>query len=251
VTAPLAVNSIAWQWQPLKPAAERRSLFAPIAALHVLLFWAMSQLAQSYPMALPPKAIALQIVTPQPLPPTPLELPQPKPVKKTPAQPPATTPPPPAWVPPPLTLQAAPAAPAVLQAVDQNPVPPAPLAVISAAAPAAAAPSPATVPTPVPAPVPAPVPVVLPRSDADYLNNPAPNYPAASRRQGETGRVIVRCFVTADGKVDTLELRTSSGFERLDAAALQAVKSWRFKPGSKGGAPEAMWVNVPVVFSLD
>jgi protein TonB len=100
-------------------------------------------------------------------------------------------------------------------------------------------------------PAPAPAPVMLPRSDADYLNNPAPPYPSASRRQGEQGKVTIRCFVSVAGAVERAELRSSSGFERLDAAALEAVKNWRFKPGTRGGAAQAMWVNVPVVFSLD
>lgn len=64
---------------------------------------------------------------------------------------------------------------------------------------------------------------------------------------------MVRVYVHADGRPDPskIEIRTSSGFERLDAAALAAVKGWRFKPGTRGGVPEGMWVNVPVNFSID
>jgi protein TonB len=47
------------------------------------------------------------------------------------------------------------------------------------------------------------------------------------------------------------ELRTSSGHERLDAVALAAVMKWRFKPGSRNGVPEAMWVTQPIPFVLN
>ncbi|MDP3137817.1 MAG: energy transducer TonB, partial [Burkholderiaceae bacterium] len=44
----------------------------------------------------------------------------------------------------------------------------------------------------------------------------------------------------------------SSGFERLDQAALNAVlRDWRFVPGKRGGVPEAMWFNVPINFVLE
>lgn len=91
----------------------------------------------------------------------------------------------------------------------------------------------------------------LPRSDADYLNNPAPAYPPVSRRLGEAGNVVVRVFIAADGSAQKGEVRASSGFERLDAAALAAALRWRYVPGKRGGTPEAMWVNVPINFALN
>ena len=61
--------------------------------------------------------------------------------------------------------------------------------------------------------------VAPPRFDADYLQNPAPVYPGLSRRIGEQGKVILHVLVSADGRARKVELRTSSGFERLDNAA--------------------------------
>ena len=93
--------------------------------------------------------------------------------------------------------------------------------------------------------------LVEPSADADYLNNPPPGYPRISRRHGEQGTVIVRVFISTQGTPDNAEVRTSSGFARLDQAALQAVQRWRFVPGRRNGTPEAMWFNIPVRFVLE
>ena len=93
--------------------------------------------------------------------------------------------------------------------------------------------------------------LVLPSSDADYLNNPPPAYPRMSRRMGEQGTVLVRVFISAEGRAEKAEIRTSSGYPRLDEAALETVQRWRYVPGQRAGRPEAMWFNVPIRFVLD
>ena len=93
--------------------------------------------------------------------------------------------------------------------------------------------------------------LVEPSADADYLKNPPPGYPRISRRNGEQGTVIVRVFISTQGAPDKAEVRTSSGFVRLDQAALEAVQRWRFVPGRRNGTPEAMWFNIPVRFILE
>lgn len=112
------------------------------------------------------------------------------------------------------------------------------------------APQPATPPAPVIA-TPVEVPVTAARFDADYLHNPKPVYPAASRRLGEQGKVILRVLVGADGTAEKVELRTTSGFARLDASAQDAVNRWRFVPARRGDQPIAAWVLVPIAFNLD
>lgn len=98
---------------------------------------------------------------------------------------------------------------------------------------------------------PEPEPVVEPpRFGVAYLNNPAPNYPAMSRRQGEEGRVLLRVLVSMDGKAESVELEKSSGFDRLDQAALEVVKKWSFIPAKKGKEVLSAYVLVPVKFSL-
>lgn len=68
---------------------------------------------------------------------------------------------------------------------------------------------------------------------------------------GEQGRTVVRVFVSAEGSPQKAEVRTSSGYERLDATAVATALRYRFRPGTRGGMPEAMWVNVPFDFKLD
>jgi protein TonB len=125
---------------------------------------------------------------------------------------------------------------------------------VVAAAPAAAVPSmaidAASVAASPAAPAAAPR-IELPSSNAAYLNNPTPAYPALSRRLGEQGKVVVRVLIGVDGKAQQAEIRSSSGYDRLDQAALATVRSWRYVPGTRNGIPEAMWFNVPINFVLE
>lgn len=89
-----------------------------------------------------------------------------------------------------------------------------------------------------------------PRFDADYLNNPAPVYPPLSRRSGEEGRVLLRVQVDASGNAIALEIRDSSGSQRLDNAAIEAVRRWKFVAAKMGELNVAAWVLVPIKFSL-
>ena len=98
---------------------------------------------------------------------------------------------------------------------------------------------------------PGPAPLVAARFDAAYLNNPRPVYPAASRRLGEEGRVVVKVRVAADGRALAVDLEKSSNFERLDEAACQAVARWRFVPARRGDEALESSVLVPLVFRLD
>lgn len=100
------------------------------------------------------------------------------------------------------------------------------------------------------APAPPP-PVIPPRFNADYLQNPAPPYPALARRMGEQGKVTLRVLVSTEGVADKVELRSSSGSNRLDQSALDTVKRWKFVPARQGDKPVAAWVLVPISFSLE
>ena len=57
--------------------------------------------------------------------------------------------------------------------------------------------------------------------------------------------------IAADGQPQKAELKQSSGFERLDQAALTTVMKWRYVPGKRGGVAEDMWFNVPINFVLE
>ncbi len=109
--------------------------------------------------------------------------------------------------------------------------------------------APAAAPAP-PSPAAPAAPIVPPVFDADYLSNPAPAYPALSRRLNEEGKVLLRVSVSADGRAERVEIARSSGFERLDRSALEAVARWRFVPARQGAMAVAAHVLVPVQFVL-
>lgn len=229
---------------------DRRLLIVTaVVGFHLLGLWALQAglLRRAVELVIPVQVLAELIEPPQPViapappapsaPPTPT---QPKPVQRrsAPSKPVA-----------PQQSQRQP-----LATVAAEPAPRAPAVTIAqpitnTAPPMAEVAAPAPPPAP-PAPL-APPKVDLPSSNADYLNNPAPPYPPLSKRLNEQGRVVVRVRIEADGTASQAEVRSSSGFERLDQAALQTVKRWRYLPGKRGGVPEAMWFNVPINFVLE
>ena len=75
-----------------------------------------------------------------------------------------------------------------------------------------------------------------------------PPYPPASRRLGETGTVIMLLTVAENGRVIDAALDTSSGFDRLDQAALKEAKAWRLTPGTINGTPATMRQKFRVAF---
>ncbi len=147
--------------------------------------------------------------------------------------------------------------PITLPAVAQVQVPAA-----QAPAPAqAAAQVPAQAATPAAAPSSGPAPAaesVMPAStrstDADYkaayLNNPRPAYPLLAIRQGAQGQVLLLVEVLTDGRAGRIELEKSSGHAALDAAAINAVRAWRFTPARKDGLLAAQTVSIPIQFNL-
>ncbi|OQS26142.1 energy transducer TonB [Chromobacterium violaceum] len=94
------------------------------------------------------------------------------------------------------------------------------------------------------------LPVTEPLAHGGYLNNPAPAYPTVSREEGEEGTVRLRVHVSAQGLPQEVSVQSSSGFPRLDRAALAAVKRWRFIPAKRGGEAIAYPFIVPIEFSL-
>jgi protein TonB len=77
-----------------------------------------------------------------------------------------------------------------------------------------------------------------------------PAYPPASRRQGEEGTVKLRILVDAGGRPKQVEIMNSSGFPRLDQAALEAVRRWRFVAATDGQRAIEAWTQIGVTFRL-
>lgn len=166
--------------------------------------------------------------------------------------PPAPPPPPaPPVPPPPKVVKPLPPTPVIAAAPSPSPAPAA-----FVAPPAPADPPPpvvAVAPPPAPAapPAPPPQPKTIPATAVQYLEPPAPTYPSASRRLGESGRVLLRVEIDTLGRARHVQLTRSSGSNRLDEAAIAAVRAARFKPYTENGEPLVVWTTVPIDFELE
>jgi protein TonB len=112
--------------------------------------------------------------------------------------------------------------------------------------------APAAEPAPEPPP-PARVepPVYVLRIDEPVaLETPAPAYPRLARRLGEEGSVLCRLQLSAQGLVTAVEIVESSGSERLDEAAREALLRWRYEPRREGGRAVATSLLHRVTFRL-
>ena len=222
-----------------------------VLLFHGAALWALQNglLRRAVEIVVPVELLAQLIPPPKVEPPAPkVEPPPPK------VEPPPPVPPPkPVRKPPPprKVEKSLPPAPKPVAIPDVNPAPAAPTGELKPqpAPPPVAAPV-TSEPVP-PAPPPPPAKVELPSSDASYLQNPAPVYPAISKRLGEQGKVLVRVLIGPDGSPQKAELKRSSGFERLDRSALEYVLKCRYVPGKIGGVPQAMWYEAPVSFVLE
>ncbi len=211
-----------------EPLARRAIKFLLVTLLHVVVLVLLLQ--HQIQVSRDGDNIRMDVRMIQDLPSPPKEKPKPLAPKLLPVSPQPVSAPPP-------ILAAAPSSAPSAASFAVPPQPPAPLREIPAAAVIAP-------------PAPLPLPVTAARFDADYLNNPAPAYPAISRRLREEGRVLLLVRVTSQGLAEGVEVRQGSGYSRLDEAALAAVKQWRFVPARRGNVPVAASVLVPIDFRL-
>ena len=227
-------------------ARSKVAVTAMVLAVHALALWGLQRLpgATPAPMVIPAQVIATfitpepePIVMPEPMPLAPPEpVVQPKPVPKPQPKPQ----PKPKPQPLPKAVASPDPAPATAPTGTLDPEPTAP-----------ATPTPAPTAAQASATTDAPAAIVMPSSSAAYLNNPRPSYPSISRRMGEQGKVMLRVFVNAQGQPEQIQIQQSSGFDRLDKAAVDAVRRWKFTPDSRNGMAEAMWNIVPINFVLE
>ena len=229
---------------------RRGALLGLIVAAHVGGLALLARVADERPTpaALVPIQVALieapALVEPAPAPPPEPVVEPPRPPEPEP--PPVVRPPEPVPPPKPVVKKATPK-PVVKK---PTPVTESPTALSAAEEPAPPPPPAPTPPAAAPAATAAPAAVTAARFDAAYLNNPRPGYPALSRRLREEGQVTLRVLVSPDGQPAQVELRTSSGSDRLDRAAREAVARWRFVPARRGDIAVESWVLVPIVFKL-
>lgn len=194
----------------------------------------------------PPKSVEVQTITAQLITPAPIaqqvaaeSIPQPAPPKPVPRVKPKVEPKPvqkaARLTPQPVAQSPAPA-PTPAPAADPTPAPAAP----APAAPAAA-PGPARETMQVSAPK------NVPTLQCNFVK---PDYPSMSRRRGESGTAYVHFVVGVTGKIESIDLQKSSGYPRLDDAALDAMRSTTCRPYIENGQAIRAARTQPYSFGL-
>lgn len=105
---------------------------------------------------------------------------------------------------------------------------------------------------PVSAPPAAAIPSTVQGGDlsAQMVAGSPPRYPVESRRKREQGTVLLSLTLGIDGAVDSISVSKSSGFSRLDHAALDAVRKWRWRPVIRNGQPVRVSGVVEIPFVI-
>lgn len=187
--------------------------FAVVVVFHILLIWGLMNGLGRKAIELLPAPIETKI----------LEEIKP-PVEAPPPPKPEFEPPPPPYIPPPdiIIQQPVQATTAITQTTTVKPVAPAP---------------PVT---------PKKVVNVAPKIDINGSPRACrePEYPSASERLGESGISGISLLVGADGKVSQSRVDASSGFKRLDDAAIKAFSRCKFTVGTTNGVPSASWFSI-------
>lgn len=194
----------------------------------------------------PPKSVEVQTITAQLIMPAPIaqqvaaeSIPQPAPPKPVPRVKPKVEPKPvqKAAKPTPQPVAQSPApSPTPAPAADPTPAPAAP----APAAPAATA-APARETMQVSAPK------NVPTLQCNFVK---PDYPSMSRRRGESGTAYVHFVVGVTGKIESIDLQKSSGYPRLDDAALDAMRSTTCRPYIENGQAIRAARTQPYSFGL-
>jgi protein TonB len=218
--------------QPSPPLSRNTVIALTVVALHVGFIWALqSGLLMRAAEIVVPAEILMQFVDPPapkvepvpPAPPTPVL--QKKTVTKAPVLP----------QPQPLAI------------ADPTPSPNAPTGVITP--PVQAAPAPLAVVAAAPAAPPAPPQIEAPVLDASYTpNEEVFRKPNISARLGESGKVLVNVTVGVSGFATNVTLIKSSGYPRLDDAAIRGARKLRFRPATRAGVPIEMAYPLPVIY---
>jgi TonB family protein len=83
----------------------------------------------------------------------------------------------------------------------------------------------------------------------EEIERVVPRYPAAARRAGVQGAVVVRGIVRRDGAIDDVEVIKDLPYGLGDSAR-EAVSRWRFRPATYQGEPIDVYYTVTVNFRL-
>jgi protein TonB len=210
--------------------AQRRGVIGAIAVVHVGAIWAVLQVPAVRDAVIEAAPMFVELLAP-PAPPAPPPPPPPPPMQPVVKAPPPVVIAAPAAAPSPAAFEVAPP--------PEAPPPPAPPVQVQ---PVDAPPSPPAPPAP---------PKMIPASDIEYLGSTPLDYPRASQRLREAGTVTLRVLIDERGVPASVLVAKSSGFQRLDDAAISSVKKWRFKPYIENAQPTSGWALIPVIFELE
>lgn len=223
------------------PNSNTSKTFALVLALHVALLWLAQAVWTSEPAKAVREVVAAQLIqefrAPEPPRPEP-QRPQVQKAQPSQALPVLASQPPTLPSPAPSALPAI-TAPALNPATPAATSPPAPSVPVTAATPA-----PASVASPARPPV---VTAAAARMDSCAK----PRYPAASERLQEEGTVTLRFLISENGQVLSGAVEKSSGYKRLDDAALAALSLCKFRPASVDGKPKQEWSSLRYRWELN
>jgi len=228
-------NTPALPTSPVRlPISRNIVIAASVVIFHVAALWALQNglLRRAVEHVVPAELLTriIEIEPPKVAPPPPA--PPPKPAPKT-----AKMPPPPM----PVAIR------------DPAPAPNAPTGVVEPQPPAPAVLAPVA-PAPAPPAPPAPARLVeITQGETEYIRPPRPVYPALSKRSGEAGVVIIAVYYSSSGHAKRAEVFKSSGFERLDRAARDAVMASQVTPFRRAGVNEdtQFLLKAPINFVLE
>lgn len=212
--------------QPGSRYGQSRSVSLPsiiiIVLIHAVLIAALIQVRQNYVRHQEEKLTVVNLTPPPPPPPA------------------SETPPPPSKpeivAPAPIVQTPVQQVQTVQTTTDLTPAPPSP--------PIAAPPAPPAVAVSVPS--------TVSGGDisAQMVAGKPPRYPTESRRKREQGTVLLSLVVGLDGRVSSISIGRSSGFARLDDAAMDAVRGWRWSPIIRDGRPVMVKGVVEIPFII-
>lgn len=221
ITRPLSIPN----WQPVR---TRRAAAAMTLGLHLLGALALWQTGRTVVAHIAPPPIQVSLLQERQHPPEPQPQQRPSTPDPLPQQPALALPVP--------EFETAMPSPRAVQAAVQPAVIPAPTA--AEPAPAQIAPQP-------------PQPKTVAASALRYRVEPAVEVPLLSRRAGEHGRVALRVVFDTQGRPREIQLQRSSGFARLDAQALEAMKAARIAPIVEDGRAIEVMAVAWLEYELD
>lgn len=88
----------------------------------------------------------------------------------------------------------------------------------------------------------------IPATELAAIETPPPTYPPEAECNSNGGTTVLRVVIERNGVPAQVAQVQSSGNDALDQAALEAVRSWKFRAATRNGKPVSHTITVPVTF---